>query len=122
MQEEAAVRLSQRHKEELKAQIAANEERERRQQAEYLLEGKKTRQKLQAEREFIEVSCNSCVCFDPMSCQEATFFIMLQYCVMRHGRLLVTAQLSLKGMLHPLGRCQALLQPIWHHVGRTYAL
>ena len=55
------MRLSQRHKEELKAQIAANEERERRQQAEYLLEGKKTRQKLQAEREFIEVSCNSCV-------------------------------------------------------------
>ena len=50
------MRLSQRHKEELKAQIAANEERERRQQAEYLLEGEKTRQKLQAEREFIEVN------------------------------------------------------------------
>ena len=38
------------------AQIAANEERHRREQAEYLLEGERTRKKLQAEKDFIEVS------------------------------------------------------------------
>lgn len=56
MQELAAVQLNQQHKEELMAQIAANGERHQREQAEYLLEGERTRKKLQAERDFIEVS------------------------------------------------------------------
>ena len=50
------MELRQHHKEELRAQMAANEERQKRQHAEYLLEGEKTRQKLQAEKDFIEVS------------------------------------------------------------------
>lgn len=50
------MELRQHHKEELRAQMAANEERQKRERAEYLLEGEKTRQKLQAERDFIEVS------------------------------------------------------------------
>lgn len=50
------MELRQHHKEELRAQMAANEERQKRERAEYLLEGEKTRQKLQAEKDFIEVS------------------------------------------------------------------
>lgn len=49
------MELRQHHKEELRAQMAANEERQKREHAEYLLEGEKTRQKLQAEKAFIEV-------------------------------------------------------------------
>ena len=56
MQEMTAMQLREHHKEELRAQMAANEERQKRQHAEYLLEGEKTRQKLQAEKAFIEVS------------------------------------------------------------------
>ncbi|DBA86937.1 hypothetical protein WJX79_008185 [Trebouxia sp. C0005] len=52
--EMSAMELRQHHKEELRAQMAANEERQKRERAEYLLEGEKTRQKLQAERDFIE--------------------------------------------------------------------
>lgn len=52
------MQLRQHHKEELRAQMAANEEQQKRQHAEYLLEGEKTRQKLQAEKDFIEVSCS----------------------------------------------------------------
>ena len=48
------MELRQHHKEELLAQMAANEERQKRQHAEYL-EGEKTRQKLHAEKAFIEV-------------------------------------------------------------------
>ena len=55
VQELSALQLRQHHKEELRAQMAANEERQKRQHAEYLLEGEKTRQKLQAEKDFIEV-------------------------------------------------------------------
>ena len=55
-QEMSAMELRQHHKEELRAQMAANEERQKRKRAEYLLEGEKTRQKLQAEKDFIEVS------------------------------------------------------------------
>ena len=52
------MELRQHHKEELRAQMAANEEKQKRRHAEYLLEGEKTRQKLQAEKAFIEVrSC-----------------------------------------------------------------
>ena len=50
------MELRQHHKEELRAQMAANEERQKRERAEYLLEGERTRQKLQAEKDFIEVS------------------------------------------------------------------
>ena len=50
------MELRQHHKEELRAQMAANEERQKRKHAEYLREGEKTRQKLQAEKDFIEVS------------------------------------------------------------------
>ena len=57
LQEMSAMQLRQHHKEELRAQMAANEERQKRQHAEYLLEGEKTRQKLQAEKDFIEVNC-----------------------------------------------------------------
>ncbi len=56
VQEMSAMELRQHHKEELRAQMAANEERQKREHAEYLLEGEKTRQKLQAEKDFIEVS------------------------------------------------------------------
>ncbi|KAL3159958.1 Cilia- and flagella-associated protein 45 [Trebouxia sp. C0009 RCD-2024] len=52
--EMTAMQLREHHKEELRAQMAANEERQKRQHAEYLLEGEKTRQKLQAEKAFIE--------------------------------------------------------------------
>ena len=49
------MHLRQQHKEELRAQMQANEERHKREHAEYLLEGERTRQKLQAEKDFIEV-------------------------------------------------------------------
>ena len=52
------MKLRQQHKEELRAQMQANEERQKRGHAEYLLEGERTRQKLQAEKDFIEVSRN----------------------------------------------------------------
>ena len=50
------MKLRQQHKEELRAQMQANEERQKREHAEYLLEGERTRQKLQAEKDFIEAS------------------------------------------------------------------
>ncbi len=56
------MELRQHHKEELRAQMAANEERQKREHAEYLLEGEKTRQKLQAEKDFIEVSDSILLC------------------------------------------------------------
>lgn len=62
VQEMTAMELRQHHKEELRAQMAANEERQKRQHAEYLLEGEKTRQKLQAEKAFIEVRDPDCSC------------------------------------------------------------
>ena len=49
------MHLRQQHKEELRAQMQANEERHKREHAVYLLEGDRTRQKLQAEKDFIEV-------------------------------------------------------------------
>ncbi len=64
------MELRQHHKEELRAQMAANEERQKREHAEYLLEGEKTRQKLQAEKDFIEVSdpILPCLCDSKLAC------------------------------------------------------
>lgn len=52
-----SLELRKRHKEELRAQIAANQERHKREHAEYLLEGEKTRSKLEEEKGLIEVGC-----------------------------------------------------------------
>eukprot|EP00891_Asterochloris_glomerata_P004534 jgi/Astpho2/4534/e_gw1.00067.95.1_t len=53
-QERMLLELRKRHKEELRAQIAANQERHKREHAEYLLEGEKTRSKLEEEKGLIE--------------------------------------------------------------------
>ncbi|KAK9811804.1 hypothetical protein WJX72_010377 [[Myrmecia] bisecta] len=50
----AAMGIRERHKEELRAQIQANEERRKREHEEYLLEGKATRERLAQERALIE--------------------------------------------------------------------
>lgn len=79
------MELRQHHKEELRAQMAANEERQKREHAEYLLEGEKTRQKLQAEKDFIEVSAPIllCLCDSKLACCDVWRRLTVQRVVTR---------------------------------------
>ncbi len=81
------MELRQHHKEELRAQMAANEERQKREHAEYLLEGEKTRQKLQAEKDFIEVSdpIRPCLCDSKLACFGVGYRLTVQRVVISCG-------------------------------------
>ncbi len=81
------MELRQHHKEELRAQMAANEERQKREHAEYLLEGEKTRQKLQAEKDFIEVSdpILPCLCDSKLACFGVGYRLTVQRVVISCG-------------------------------------